>query len=114
MISAYLVDNFIIKKWNGTDKWGEPNAYTQINIKGKIIYKTRGDVFSMLIRNIKGEEIISSAMIYFPKRNIDALLGRALSHEDRIQINGENKDHTILRINIPKAFSDPYYKVYIA
>jgi len=109
-----LVDDFTINKWNGADKWGEPNAYTQIGVKGKIVYQARSDVLSTLTRDIKGEEVISSAKIYFPKNDLDILLGRALRHEDRIQISGESYDHSILKINTPKAFSDPYYEVYIA
>lgn len=109
MSRAYGVDDFIIHKWNGNDKWGEPKPITLIDIKGYIKYKMR------LVRNIKGEEVVSIAMIYFfQKSDIDALLGRALSHEDRIQTMTESYSHAILQIDTPKAFSDPYYKVFIA
>ena len=108
MIGAYMVDDFIIYKWNGADKWGEPIAPTLIDVKGYIKYKMR------LVRDIKGEEVVSIAMVYFLKVDIDALLGRALLHLDRIQISTESYDHAIIQIDTPKAFSDPHYEVYIA
>jgi len=108
MIRAYLVDGFIIYKWNGYDKWGEPKARTLIDVKGYIKYKMR------LVRNIKGEEVVSIAMIYFSKTDIDAVLGRQLLHMDRIQTSTESYNHAIIQIDAPKAFSDPHYEVYIA
>jgi len=98
MISAYLVDDITILKYGGEDSWGEPLAPASINVKGKIIYKTR------LIRNMAGEEVVSSAMVY--------LLDRALTHEDRLKFDGV--EHTILRIDKPKAFSNPHLEVYLA
>jgi len=104
MISAYLVDDITIIKYGGEDSWGEPLAPAEINVKGKIIYKTR------LISNMAGEEVVtsiglvSSAMVY--------LLDRELTHEDRIKFDGV--EHVILRIDKPKAFSNPHLEVYLA
>jgi len=108
MIRAYMVDDFIIHKWNGYDKWGEPKPCTLIDVKGYIKYKMR------LVRNIKGEEVVSIAMVYFSKPDMDALLSRALLHMDRIQTSTESYSHAIIQIDTPKAFSDPHYEVYIS
>jgi len=51
-----------------------------------------------------GEEVVSSAMVY--------LLDRALTHEDRLKFDGI--EHVILRIDKPKAFSNPHLEVYLA
>ena len=98
MISAYLVDDITIIKHGGTDSWGEPLAPALINVKGKIIYKTK------MIRDMAGEEVVSSAMVY--------LLDRELTHEDRLKF--DDIEHVILRIDKPKAFSNPHLEVYIA
>jgi len=98
LISAYLVDDITIIKHGGVDSWGEPLTPANIGVKGKIIYKTK------LIRNIAGEEVVSSAMVY--------LLDRELTHEDRLKFDGV--EHVILRIDKPKAFSNPHLEIYLA
>ena len=126
MIGAYMVDPITIIKWTGEDTWGEPLSGTAIEIKGYVEWKTR------LIRNVKGEEVISSLMIYLPKRKVDNLLGRTLLHEDRIIIDvvgglygiithgvvyyGTIKltDRAVIDIREPKAFSGPHYEIYLA
>jgi len=98
MISAYLVDSITIIKHGGVDSWNEPLAPANINVKGKTIYKTK------LIRNMAGEEVVSSAMVY--------LLDRELTHEDKLKFDGI--EHVILRIDKPKSFSNPHLEVYLA
>lgn len=109
MIDAYLVDDFIFYAHRGHDKYGEPLVpeFDVYNIKGKIDYKTR------LVRNIKGEEVISTALVYLSFKLVGTI-GRHLTHEDRIQLAFESFDHAILRVDEPKAFSGPHYEVYIA
>ena len=98
MISAYLVDSITILKSLGTDEWGEPLPPTEISVKGRIEYKTK------LIRDIAGEEVVSSAMVYLENRD--------LGHEDKLKF--DDIEHVILRIDKPKAFSNPHLEVYIA
>lgn len=113
MISAYLIDDITIIKWAGMDIYNEPNATTEYEVKGKIEYKTK------LLSGLSGQQVvagakgapISSAMIYFAE-SIDGILGRDLQHEDRIKFGGI--EHTILKIDKPKAFSNPIYEVYVA
>jgi len=109
VLNAYLVDDLTIIKWNGNDAWNEPLSGTIVPVKGYIEWKTR------LVRNLQGEEVVSSVMIYLHKK-IDrvAYLGRPLCHEDRIQIGDEDFDRAIIEIKAPKDFSHPHYEVYLA
>ena len=115
MIDAYLVDPIIIMKSSDPVAWQEPGAYTEIEVMGKIEYKTR------IIRNMKGVEVvagtlgaITSSVTILLSESIetDAYLGRALRHEDKIKFN--DIEHVILEIETPKAFSDPHYEVHVA
>ena len=109
MIDSYSVDDLVITQSNGFDVWGEPLSGTTIEIKGYAVWKT------WLVRDLAGEEVVSSVMIYINKRRLDALLGRVLSHEDRIEsINGISIDRSIIAIQTPKAFSNPHYEVYLS
>lgn len=105
MISAYCIDDITIVRYASYDSWNEPLATTDIDVKGKIEYKTR------LVRNLEGEEVVSSAMVRFPEE-IDTDLGRGLIHEDMLKF--DDIEHVILRIDKPKAFSNPIYEVYIS
>ena len=113
MISSYLVDDIIIIKDAGVDIYNEPNATSEVEVKGKFEYKTR------LLSDLSGQEVtagakgavVSSAMVYFAE-SIDDDLGRMLIHKDRIKLGAI--EHTILKIDRPKAFSNPHYEVYVA
>ena len=105
MLNAYSVDTFTLWKWNGTGAWREPVAPTELTVRGYVEYKTK------LVRNIVGEQVASTVQIYIHKANIDAALGRALNHEDRITISGDSFDRPIISIGQPKDFSHPHYMV---
>lgn len=115
MIDAYLVDPITIIKAGGAPTWGEPAATTEVDVMGKIEYKTR------LIRELGGEQvtagtigaITASVMVLLPESiESDSYLGRTLSHEDKLKFN--SIEHVILKIDKPKAFSDPHYEVYVS
>ena len=109
MINAYMVDPITIIKWNGNDNWGEPLSGSPIDVRGYVEWKTR------LVRNVQGEEVVSSVTVMLPKKIDRAThLGRALCHEDRIQIDTESFNRAIIAIHTPKAFSSPHYEVYLA
>ena len=100
MVNAYLVDTITHKKTGGVDKYGEPNATTDVKIKGYIDRKTR------LIRtNPGGEQVISSAMVMVSDDN-------SIDHEDSFYFDGA--DHVILEIREIKHFSKTHYEVYLA
>ena len=107
MIRAYLVDTVTIVKYAEEDSWGDPLATSDIDVPAKINYSTR------LIHDIRGEEVLSIAMIYM-SLDIEGggYLNRALDHNDRIKFDGI--EHVILKIVKPKAFSDPHYEVYVS
>ena len=107
MIEAYCVDPLTICKWSGVDEWNEPISGSEIEVKGYIEYKTR------LVKDIKGEDVASSVTIKLSKK-IDNLLGRVLSHNDMIQLDGEAFQRAIVNIAQPKAFSNPHYEVYLS
>lgn len=109
MISSYEVDRIIISKYEGRTDWQDKNPTTTIEVKGYVEYKTR------LIRDIKGEEVVSSIMIRIDKRKLDKKLNRALNHEDRIyKINGEILDRAIMKLNPVKDITYSHYEVYLA
>jgi len=107
MINAYCVDPIIILKWNGYDEWNEPLSGEIISVKGYVEYRTK------LVRDIRGEERVSSVTVKMPKK-IDVELGRPLSHEDRLIVGEESIERSIINISQPKAFSRPHYEVYLA
>jgi len=110
MINAYCVDDLVISRWNGNDDWGEPLSGTLVCIKGYVEWKTK------LVRNINGEEVVSTVTIFIPKKlNRPAYLGRALCHEDRIvEVNGETLNRAIIAIGRPGDFSFSHYEVNLA
>lgn len=109
MINAYCKDRLTILKWEGYDSWGEPESGTAIPVLGYVDFMTR------LVRDQKGEERVSDVTILLPRRIERATaLGRKLSHEDRIQIDGESFDRAIIGIRKPKDFSHPHYEVFLA
>jgi len=116
MTSSYFVDDIIIIKWAGLDIYNEPNATTEYEVKGKIEYKTK------LLSGLSGQGVVAgtknavtaSATVLLGEE-IDDIIGGALQHEDRIKFN--NIEHTILKIDRPKAFTGYFvfkYEVWVA
>ena len=109
----YMVDAITIIKYNGVDINNQPVATTDVEVYGKIEYKTR------LLSDIKGQEVTagsegrarSSASVLLPE-TIDEPLGRELRHEDRLKFNGI--EHAILLIDRPKAFTGYFVYKYEA
>lgn len=115
MIDAYCVDSITIIKAGGAPTWGEPAATTEVDVMGKIEYKTK------LLSDLTGEQVVAgtkgaamaSAMVLLPESiEGDSYLGRALTHEDKLKFN--SIEHVILKIEKPKAFSNPHYEVYVS
>jgi len=115
MIEPYLVDEITIIKAGGDPTWGEPADTTEVDVMGKIEYKTK------LLTDLTGEQVVagtrgamvSSVMVLLSASiETDAYLGRALSHRDKLKFN--SIEHVILKIDKPKAFSNPHYEVYVS
>jgi len=118
MTSSYFVDDIIIIEWAGVDIYNEPDPLplNEHKVKGKIEYKTR------LLSGLSGQEVtagtkgaIVSSVTVLLGESIDEVLGRELQHEDRIKFN--KIEHTILKIDRPKAFTGYFvfkYEVYVA
>lgn len=99
MISAYLRDPLTIVRHGARDQWGSEGATTSEAALGYIEWSTR------LVRNIKGEEVASSA-------NILLAYDATLTHEDRILIDGV--EHSIITIQRVKDFTARAMKVFIS
>jgi len=93
MLNAYMVDSIIIKIVT-YDEWGEPSE-VETTVKGRIEYKTR------MVRNMQGEQVVSSARIM--------LDNRTLNHRDKLYF--DSRDHAILNIGKKKDFSNQYLEV---
>lgn len=95
MLNAYMNDNITVKVTTyGT--WGS-STYTETDIKGYFTQKTK------LVRNLAGEEVVSSANILLPVMT--------LGHQDKIVYEG--KEYSILTIELKKDFSSRYLLVYL-
>ena len=114
MITSYCIDDIIILKYAGDDDYNEPSDDpTEVPVKGKIEYKTKllsGMAGDDVVAGTRGM-IVSSALIRMPL-SIEIPLTRALRYEDKLKFN--DVEHAILKIDKPKAFSNPHYEVYVA
>ena len=108
MINAYCVDEITILTEAAVDSWGDPTSGELVTVMGYVVWGTK------LIRDLAGEEVVTSCMVYLPKRRTEDALGRALLHTDRIFIEGEDHERSILRVDQPKSFSRPHYEIYLA
>lgn len=105
---SYMVDDITIVKYAGDDEWQEPDPSSDVSVKGRWEYKTH------LVKNIEGEEVVSSATVLLPE-SVDVDLARALTHEDMLTFDGV--EHAIVAIETPKAFSSFFifkYKVHVS
>jgi predicted NAD-dependent protein-ADP-ribosyltransferase YbiA (DUF1768 family) len=101
MLEPYEIDQIYILKWEDIDKWGEPETRKKLGLKVKINWKRRW------VRNVHGEEVVSSATILMSPRKVQSLLDRLLTPDDRILIEDEKYDHQILEIGKPTVFGVP-------
>ena len=106
MLNAYSVDALAIRASGGRDEWGEPEPTVDYRVRGYIVWERK------IVRDIKGEEVMSPVHVYLHLRNIEATIGRALTNEDRVVI--DSRDRAILAIHRPKSFGSPHYEIYLA
>lgn len=98
MLGAYLIDDVTIEYLGTLDKWNNP-TYTQVAVKARVEWSNR------LIRNLKGEQVVSAALVY--------LAGNILAptNADKILIAGVR--HAIIRVDRKAAFSLSHWEAYI-
>jgi hypothetical protein len=98
MIGAYLTDPVGIKTITRDPVYHEP-TYTTVAVMARVEWKTK------FVRNIKGEEVVASALVYLPKSITP-------THEMLIAIEG--KDHSIISIEKKASFSKSHWEVWIS
>ena len=97
MIGCYMNDSITISQVT-YDQWGKITK-SSTSVKGRIEFRTK------LMRNLQGEQVVSSAKVYLS-------LITSLGHEDKITYNG--KEYSILGIEEKKDFSSKFLKVDLA
>jgi len=98
MLKAYAVDTIILVRDDGYTKWNSPEAATPETVKGYVEWTTNR------IRNIDGEEVVSSGTVLLP-------IDTTIDHRDKIQIAGIN--YPIIKIERGRDFSNVWVKVYV-
>lgn len=96
MINAYMKDSITVKTAT-RDQWGT-SSYESSTIKGRFEFKTK------LVRNLEGEQVVSTATLYLPLMT--------LLHDDKIVY--ESKEYSILNIEQVKDFSNKFLRVSLA
>lgn len=96
MLNTYMTDTITLKQvtygtWGGTTE-------TQVAIKGRFEFKTK------LVRNMAGEQVVSSANVIIPVMTI--------GHQDKITY--DSKNYSILTIELKKDFSNRFILIYLA
>jgi hypothetical protein len=98
VLNAYLVDAVIIEYLVTLDKWNNP-TYNQVAAKARVEWSNR------LIRNLKGEQVVSAALVYLEGNIL------APTNADKIIIDGVR--HAIMRVDKKADFSTSHFEVYI-
>jgi hypothetical protein len=98
MISAYLIDTVSIKRLTSRDQWQEP-TWTSETLRARVEWQNK------LIRNDKGEQVVSGALVYM-SGDITAP-----TNADRIVI--DSIEHAIMRVDKKTDFSTSHFEVWI-
>ena len=94
MFNAYSTSSFILLEKTGKSEWGEKTEKAT-ELCGRIDFKFR------MVRDFEGKEVVSSAKITIPNREVDP--------SARVKIDG--KEYPILNVTKEKAFSKNYLTV---
>jgi len=89
---SLLIDHMKVVQRTAADVWMEPTDTVGVEIACRIMYDTR------LMKNYKGEEVLSAAKIFVKPEHI------TFEHEDLLQLDIESysKDHPIIIIKQPQ------------
>ena len=85
MIDAYCIHSLKLKRLVSLDEWNTA-TWKEIPFKGRMDHGTK------LVRNAKGEQVVSAAIVMIPKR-----VG-AVTHADKI-IDPDGVEHSIIALN---------------
>jgi hypothetical protein len=98
MLRSYLIDDISIKYLTALDQWQEP-TWTTVAVKARVEWQDK------LIRNAKGEQVVSAALVY--------LAGdiTAPTNADRVVIAGI--EHAIMRVDKKTDFSKSHWEIFI-
>lgn len=88
MFDAYMTDTVILVKRASSTSWGEASE-TETSVKARVDWKNR------MVRDFKGEQVVSSAVVYLNDTTLNAY--------DRIKI--DSIERPILSIQKNRAFS---------
>lgn len=90
--NSLLVNHMKIVQVTAADKWMEPSDAVALTIPCRIMYENR------LIKDYKGEEVMSAAKIFCKPEHI------TFDHEDKIQFDIESyaQDHSIIIVKKPQ------------
>jgi len=90
--SSLLINQARVVTMTAVDKWVEPAGAVGPDIPCRIMYGNR------LIRDYKGEEVLSVAKLFFKPAHI------GFTHNDKLQLDIEayGFDHPILKITMPQ------------
>lgn len=98
-MNAYLIDPVTLRRFVSRDDWNKP-TYTNVALMGRVEWQTK------LVRDFKGEEVISAALVY-----LDNTVS-SVTNMDRIILDGV--DHAILRIDKRTDFSISHWEIWVA
>jgi hypothetical protein len=99
MISAYLIDPITVRYLSTLDQWNTA-TYSDVATMARIEWSDK------LIRNAKGEQVVSAALVYLGGDIV------APTNADRIVIEGI--EHAIMRVDKKTDFSISHYEIWIA
>jgi hypothetical protein len=88
MINAYLTDDVVLHVAGVKDKFGTPGADAEVRLKGRV------NIGTVLVKDIKGENVYSSMSVL--------LASRTISHQDFLEYDG--KEYAILSIKKSRDF----------
>lgn len=92
MIDVYLTDTITRYIAGELGEWNE-RTYTTEEIPAMVIYKSK------LVRNLRGEEVTTNVQVMIKQ-------SQAMSHKDRIMLDGESFTHGIINLTKPRDFSE--------
>jgi hypothetical protein len=93
-----MIDPLTIRYLSAMDQWNAP-SYTNVDVMARVEWQDK------LIRNAKGEQVVSAALVYLPGDITPPTTA------GRIIIDG--KEHAIMRVDKKTDFSTSHFEIWI-